>query len=39
MKKSKEDENNAALILQMIVTLAGYLAAWWGTKSGNGKER
>jgi len=33
MGKSKDNDDNAALFVQVIVVIAGYLMSWWKGKS------
>ncbi len=39
MGKSKGNDDNATLVLQLIVTLAGYLISWWVERPGKEKKK
>lgn len=39
MKKSKGNDDNVTLVLQMVVALAGYLISWWSARPGKGGQK
>lgn len=39
MNKSKDNDDNATLVLQMVVALAGYLISWWSARPGKGSQK
>ena len=39
MGKSKENDDNVTLVLQMVVALAGYLISWWSARPDKGDQK
>ena len=38
MGKSKDDDDNTALIVQALAILVGYFMSWWSSKGGRSEK-